>query len=447
MRILLIEAPSLHGDGTGQTRALLPLGLAALAATLAPAHEVGLLLPDTLATDLTGAAALDALADRVLAERPELVGIGLTSATFGRARGLTAALAARAPELPLLLGGVHATVAPAAALHASAAHAALAGEADRTLPALLRQLAHGIPLRKARLPGLWRQAPGAGPGTTPQIVPPPRSAAFPALDRLPLPRRAGVIGPPLPASAFSGLTTSRGCCFDCSFCAAARLGGGRVRFRPLPQVLAEVDELRTRWAVPSLFFHDSVLTLSRPRTLALAAGLAARSPALPFTGQTRIDRIDPELLDHLARAGCQQLMYGVETGSPRTGERIGKPLDQAAVRRVARWTRERGILPAAFFIVGFPWETAEDLAATREVALGSGFDAVHLFSAHPLPGSRLGDEFPLDLAGPLDFRTPQRNFTTLPDAEYQQRFTALAADFAAHNLAQVQRRLAWPAGG
>mgnify|MGYP001275310010 CR=1 FL=1 len=89
MRILLIEAPSLHGDGTGQTRALLPLGLAALAATLAPAHEVGLLLPDTLATDLTGAAALDALADRVLAERPELVGIGLTSATFGRARGLT----------------------------------------------------------------------------------------------------------------------------------------------------------------------------------------------------------------------------------------------------------------------------------------------------------------------------------------------------------------------
>jgi len=156
--------------------------------------------------------------------------------------------------------------------------------------------------------------------------------------------------------------------------------------------------------------------------------------------------VDPEVLAALARSGCTQIMYGVETGSERSARRIRKPLARARLEQVLGWTRAEGIRAAGFFMVGFPWEDATDLEATAELALGGHFDVVYLFSATPLPGTELWERCGRpELPRGFDFRLPQLGYGLLSGDEYTARFTALRAAFDEHNrrsLIESARRLA-----
>jgi radical SAM superfamily enzyme YgiQ (UPF0313 family) len=88
---------------------------------------------------------------------------------------------------------------------------------------------------------------------------------------------------------------------------------------------------------------------------------------LTWSMMTRIDFMDEDLLAEVARAGCIQIDYGVESGYEETLKRVHKPHTVEMVKRIVPATAAVGIKPYVFFILGFPWDTPESIEATRRL--------------------------------------------------------------------------------
>jgi len=423
--------------GDGRTRHVQPLGLGYLGAVLAPHHDVRFLLPDVhpyLGTDPWGE-----LGRAVADEAPDVLAITAVTATYPAAVRLAQVARQVRPELVVVLGGTHASADPEGALRgAPDVDYVVRGEGETAIVALAEQLAAGT-LAPATLPGLVWRAEGD------RVIQNPPGPPLADLDALPFPLRAAHHvrwGETLHPSFFQALITLRGCPYRCVYCAVPQSVDRKTRYRSPGNVLDEIAHLRHAHDVPALFFHDSVFSLHRERTLALCRGMRWRGLALPFTCQTRTDRVDPELLDAMAAAGCQQLFFGIESGDVESLRRIRKLVPLDGIRATVELVRSRGIRCSGFFIVGFPWEDETVIARTVDFAVGLGLDAISLFSATPLPGTELWE-----LAGgahlpdSIDFRTPQVNLTRLDDAAYADVFARARARIERHNEDRMHARL------
>ena len=113
---------------------------------------------------------------------------------------------------------------------------------------------------------------------------------------------------------------------------------------------------------------------------------------------TRIDTVNEDLLELLARAGCTQIEYGVESGHPETLKKIHKPHTAEMVKRIIPLTAKYGIKPYAFFILGFPWETSEHLEITLKLMrqLAPHIECFHPAIASiiiPFPGTEIYEKY------------------------------------------------------
>lgn len=440
MRILLLDPPNHALARTGFSVQTHPLGLGYVAAALAPHHDVAQIVPDARpfqATEDVWGTILQAAADY----NPQLIGITAVTATFPSARTLATRLRAVLPEVPIVLGGVHVSFKPEDGLAIPAVDWVVRGEGEQAMVEIAAALEAGrSPEGTAGVSG--RRADGTiwrGPPRPP----------IKDLDGLAPPRRDGVLwAEHLQPAFYQSIITLRGCPYTCIYCSVPASSERQTRYRSADNITDEIAMLVDRYRVPYLFFHDSVFTLHRRRTLALLDGLAARGLRVPFACQTRTDRVDPELLDRLAQGGCHQIFFGIESGHPESLAKMHKATPLSEIRAAVSEVRRRGIRCTGFFMVGFPWETEEHLDTTADFATDLGLDAVSLFSATPLPGTALWDLWTAPLPDAIDFRAPQVNLTRLPDAEYAARFLAVKARVEAYNqttmLAGVMGH--WPRG-
>lgn len=394
----------------------MPLGLGSVGAYVAADHDVRFLLPDTRAFRGDPWPELRrAIAD----EKPDVVGVTAVTAQVPAARRV--ARIARELGATTVLGGVHAS---ATGERPPEFDLLVRGEGEAPLRAIL----DGEP--PGRIPGVVWEG-----GATPAAPP------LADLDALPFPKRDGLVWTEdVHPALYQGLVTLRGCPYSCAYCAVPGLDARKTRFRSPGNVADEIAALRARWHVPYLFFHDSVFTLHRKRTLALCRELVARDLVLPFTCQTRADRLDDEVLDALAAAGCRHVMFGIESGDAETLRRIHKDVSPDRVRAAVAATLARGMQTTGFFMIGFPWETREAILRTADFAVEVGVDSVSLFSAVPLPGTELWEIAGADVPVAIDFRAPSLNLTRIPD--YAALFAEVKARLTAYNEARVRARIA-----
>ncbi|MEY3015521.1 MAG: hypothetical protein RIT45_4256 [Pseudomonadota bacterium] len=444
MKLLLVDPPELFLRGLGHTRQVQPLGLAYVGAAVADLCEVGFLLPDTRA--YVGDDPWTEIIDAVVAERPDLLGLTAVTATFPAAAELARRVRAALPSLPIVLGGVHASTLPAQSLQqAPDIDLLVVGEGEATLRELVQAFPAGFDGRVPREPdtigGLWLRAADGTPRATP-----PRSLLR-DLDSLAPPLRDGLVWPQDVQPVFyQALVTTRGCPYHCIYCAVPGLDNARTRMHGAERVADEVAGLRERYDVPYVFFHDSVFTLSRKRTLAVAEALAARDLRIPFCIQTRADRLGDDELDALVGVGLHQIFFGVETGTAEGLRRIRKEMPLPTIRDAIARTRHRGVRASGFFMVGWPWEDAAAIAESIDFALSLDLDAISLFSATPLPGTELAAM--AAAAGregapqSVDFRRPQVNLTAMTPQAYAQAYAEASARVDAYNQERMLATLA-----
>jgi anaerobic magnesium-protoporphyrin IX monomethyl ester cyclase len=191
------------------------------------------------------------------------------------------------------------------------------------------------------------------------------------------------------------MITSRGCPHRCTFCTEPHNFGGIARLRSVASVVEEIELLHSLHPHTTFLFQDDMLPVSRPRFHELLSAFRALSFPITWKCFSRIDLMDADLMLEMAKSGCVQVRYGVESGSNATLERIGKSftIEQAHQTVVASLDYFPSV--HASFMWGFPfedWQGFEDTLSWVERFEAAGV-SVLLFEFSPLPGSRLYHEF------------------------------------------------------
>jgi len=223
------------------------------------------------------------------------------------------------------------------------------------------------------------------------------SPAIPDLDVLPFPRWDLMAAPKrrmtLPfagrpiGGAFS-LLASRGCPEFCTYCPHRILASHRSR--SVGNILDEISQLTDAYPRPYIVFRDPLFTDDRERVTALCDGILERGLQVTFECETRLDRLDDELLDKMHRAGLRAISFGVEALSPAILKKVGRrPIPEAHQRSVVAHCRKLGIVTAAFYVMGFLEDTWESISATIDYSTQLGSTVAQFKILTPYPGTPL----------------------------------------------------------
>ena len=222
-----------------------------------------------------------------------------------------------------------------------------------------------------------------------------RSEEINDLDSLPFPRwdlitesQGGVkqrmIGSTRPMGGGFPLLASRDCPEFCTYCPHRILAGYRAR--SIANIADELQRLCDQVRRPYVVFRDPLFTEQRDRCLALCDEIQARGLTLHFEAETRLDRLDTQLLDRLYAAGFRAMSFGVESLDANTLKRSGRrPIPPAHQRTIIEYCRKKGIVTAAFYVLGFLQDDWSSIAATIDYAteLGSTFAQFKILTPYP----------------------------------------------------------------
>jgi len=210
------------------------------------------------------------------------------------------------------------------------------------------------------------------------------------LDDLPLPRHDLLplesYRAPLVPSPYAFVVTSRGCPGGCRFCIKHVSYGNSVRFRSPESILAEMELLASR-GVRSIHMYADIFTVSREQVMGLCELILERGLRMPWTCNSRVDFVDPEMLRLMGRAGCTWISWGIESGSEEVLRRARKGITLEQVEQALRWSREARIHNWGYFIIGLPGETEETIQETIRFSKRLPLDLVLFHIAAPYPGS------------------------------------------------------------
>ena len=214
------------------------------------------------------------------------------------------------------------------------------------------------------------------------------------LDSLPFPRwdlvtgnqgvKQGLAWSTRPMGGGFPLLASRGCPEFCTYCPHRILAGYRAR--SMANIADELERLCDQVRRPYVVFRDPLFTEQRDRCLALCDEIQARGLTLRFEAETRLDRLDTQLLDRLYAAGFRAMSFGVESLDPKTLKKSGRrPIPPAHQRTIIEYCRKKGIVTAAFYVLGFLQDDWSSIAATIDYAteLGSTFAQFKILTPYP----------------------------------------------------------------
>jgi radical SAM superfamily enzyme YgiQ (UPF0313 family) len=336
-------------------------GLQPRAAAIAELPALGLLtlagmLPDDWTCSYHPASSADEeLLATILAERPTLVALSALTASVTEAYHFSHRL--RAYGVQVVIGGLHATAcATEAQQHCDAV---VPGAGEAVWLQLLRDAERGE----------LRPLYGADKADARQSWPQPR------LD---------LLGTKPPRFT---LQTQRGCPLACDFCGASRLLGP-FREKPLPRIEAELAAIGAIEDSPLLELADDN-TFAGTRDAGELLGVLEDSGARWFTeADWRIGE-RPEIVSHLAAAGCAQVLMGIESLVFRYPGMGDKQAELARMMEAVVALQEAGVTVNGCFIVGADGETPASLARLVEFILDSPLAEVQITLQTPFPGTAL----------------------------------------------------------
>ncbi len=180
------------------------------------------------------------------------------------------------------------------------------------------------------------------------------------------------------------LLASRGCPEFCTYCPHRILAGYRAR--SIQNIVDEIERLCDSYRRPYVIFRDPLFTEQRERVVALCNEIIARGLDITFEAETRLDRLDVDLLDKMFAAGFRAMSFGVESLDPKTLKKSGRrPIPETHQREVLEHCRKLGIVTAAFYVLGFLQDDWNSIAATIDYAtdLGSTFAQFKILTPYP----------------------------------------------------------------
>jgi radical SAM superfamily enzyme YgiQ (UPF0313 family) len=376
----LVTIVSAGGSRWNRYRVWKPLGLMVLAG-LTPAEWEVVIIDENLRVP-----------DYAALPLPDLVGITAFTSQANRAYDIAAQF--RSLGVPVVMGGIHATVCADEA--GSRVDAVVTGEAESVWAEVLRDVQQR---------NLRRRYDGGQAD----------------MSTVPVARHDLLAH----GYAFGSIQTTRGCPLNCSFCSVTAVNGVHYRQRPIADVVQELRGIPERRV---LIVDDNLIGtrqehITRARELFRALAEAKLDKA--WIGQVTINfSDDDELMELAVKAGCKGVFIGFESSTPEGLGEVGKRFNllhgrdmRASVRRIQR----HGIMVVGSFIIGLDVDRPGVGTRVADMAIRYGVDHLNALFLTPLPGTRLWGQ--MAKAGRLDreeFPADWKYYTlTLPVAQYR----------------------------
>jgi len=283
------------------------------------------------------------------------------------------------PEVPLALyGRLDRKHAKAALRDLPALDVCLFGEPDDTAPVWVARLVGGAPEGEAArdLAGSVLRD-GDALVVTAARVPDLDVSPVPAWDLVPL-SRYGFSPHQQASDLVFPVLASRGCPYPCFYCEVR----ARPRYiaRSVDVVIAEIAAIRDRFGARSVFLADPTFGVDRAWAMEFCARLEAQGWAdLRWSCMSRTDRVDDELLQAMAAAGCWNLLFGIESLNPEALDAASKALDPATVTPAVAAAKRAGIETIASVMIGLPGDTPQGVERTVDQIIAMEPDFAQFF--------------------------------------------------------------------
>ena len=398
MRVVLATSPHLnHASfqegvvplGTNRTKiaqTFAPMGLMSLAS--AAADRAAIEIRDLNKAINSGGLPMssgfhDAAAAWLLGGDPDLVGFMSEADSYHHLLLICAAMKRRAPSVRTLLGGPHASAVHRETLERfPEVDFVIRGEGELAFPALLGALQDDA---LATVGNLTYRVESSVVENDPLPL-------IPELDSLPWPDYSTI---ELEPDDDLFIEVGRGCPMQCTFCFTAPYWRRQHRIKTPGRLIAEFSELKKSHGRTDFNLTHDLFTTDRAWVLDFCRELDASGLQITWTCSSRTDRLDAELVEAMAGAGCRNIYFGVESGTAGMQERIDKNLDLDQAYEIVSHTVEAGIGATVGFISGLPGESEGSLRGTLDQCfryLRLEDSLVHLFGYNPYRGSSVFEE-------------------------------------------------------
>ncbi len=369
-----------------------PLGIMYLAAAAREAgHSVTLI--DAKAEGLD----FNATYERVERSSPDVVGISGFSNEWESFEQMGSYIKKRIPEAYLIGGGPYATSFPEKILERAPFDCLVVGEGEVTFIEFLDAIHKNQSLDGVA--GLAFRKNGEARLT------PPR-AFIDNLDSIPLPAydlidmdlySKNITASPIGRRRNMTVMTTRGCPYRCIYC--HNLFGKSFRAKSVDKVLEELVLLVERYNIKDFEFCDDIFNLNRDRLIEICSRIVKEKLGVRLTFPTglRGDKMDKEMIVALRKAGTVMISYAVESASPRIQKMIKKNLNLDKVKETIRETVRQGIFTHAFFMLGFPTESEDEMNMTINFAAHTKLHTASFFIVTPFKATELWDYVPSEL--------------------------------------------------
>ncbi len=361
------------------------------------------------------------LGDVLSEKRPDMVGITVVTSAYPNVID-TCKTIRRHCNAKIILGGPHPTALPETTLRETGADAVIIGEGEMTITELASSKD-------------WNKVSGIaylGRGKKFVLTAPRKMEND--LDMLPWPAwhlmgldkypesPHGILSKNFPVAP---IITSRGCPYDCSFCAVNNIWQHKFRRRSPKNVVDEIEYLVKTFGVKEIHVEDDNFTLVREHAEKISQEILDRKLNISWKcpNGVRADRLDFDLLELMKKSGCYLLALGIESGSDEILKRHSKAVNKEKIKETVKMCKKVGIETHGFFIIGLPGETEETLEETIRFSKELELTRASFGIFTPFPGSSLWAELK-DEMNEKDwslFRqsTVVRSFCNLSDKELE----------------------------
>lgn len=348
------------------------------------------------------AAKVEAIITEFRRTKAKIVGITSTTPTYPNAIRVARLLKAYDPSITIVMGGVHVTSLPEECAQETAVDFVAIGEGEQSMlelaDALLRD--KGSPFDVKGL--AYKNEDGIVKFTGTSFKPKDLDyLVYPARDLLKM-------------DAYyqkGSIVSTRGCPYDCTYCACPVVTGRKYRKHSVDYVLDEIEFVQKKYGINYFDFHDDTFNLITKRVLEFSRRIIERKMNFKWGCFCRATNFTYEIAKAMKDSGCEVVQFGVESGNQRVLDSVRKKATLEEIENAVYAANKAGINQIACgFIIGHSSDTEESANETIEFGvklakLGATRLAISILTPYP---------------GTEEFIEMKRNGITLTTNDWEQ---------------------------
>lgn len=326
---------------------------------------------------------------------PQIIGITCQSTLHAGEAQATARLAKIArKESWLVMGGAHPSAVPEEVLKDQSVDLVVRGEGEITLWEIVKAFPDrdGFP----KIKGISFRQNGKVTSNPPRLlIKNLDDLPFPARDLLPMDKylrgAKSTVNYNMNDRVVT-MITSRGCPGNCIYCAVRTVWGRIWRGRSAENVVDEIEQVIKDFRIKEIHFLDDSIAVDKNRLEGICDEIIKRKLDIQWATPNGVAvwMLDENLLLKMKKAGCYRLTFGLESGNKQILHQfIGKNYDHFQARETIKFASTIGIWTVGTFIIGFPYETMQQIKDTITFAVSTDLDFAVFYIANPFPGTPL----------------------------------------------------------